>query len=347
MTTQELHINLDILIQKTNSNWNKSFLPQEKDFLLNREIIKFIKQRINPLSNNKKLSVFDVTKRTQDLNLLSKTVNLNIININQKEAIIELPFDYLYYIDSSINGVNKCNNINYNTISNTTYICKLKPVTIFNTLTELTITLVKNSQNIIIFDLNSLPVNYLPQDNIEDYKKVFIINNAINLILENKLKEHNIEFKFDTILQKFILKSKEEYSIIYTINDTNQTIENSTTTSIGNLIEKTFNVPIDIKDEEFKNDLSKSYLSSSNDEKIIAYLKNDNIILDKPISMIFTNATLTYFCKPQKIDLLLNYNSNFSDDILLEILDNTAKSIKGIISSDTYEKFSDQNILIE
>jgi len=30
MTTQELHIELDLLLQKVNSHWNQNLLPQEK-----------------------------------------------------------------------------------------------------------------------------------------------------------------------------------------------------------------------------------------------------------------------------------------------------------------------------
>jgi hypothetical protein len=349
MTTQELHIALDILLQKVNSNWNKNFLPQEKDLLINREVTKFIKQRINPRSNNKQLSVFDVLKRTQDLNnLIKNSYDLDVVHINEKEAYFELPFSYLSYINSEVKLRNSCStDTNNNSTTNTVYKVLLNPVKIFNTLTNLKIQLVRNTETITIFDLNNLPTDYLPQDNISDYKKTFIINNAINILLTEYFRNTNIEFTFNNLEQKFIFKSKENFSIIYTINSVIQNTPTSTSTSTGYNIDKYFTSPIRIVDEEYKSEINKSYLSSSSDDSITGYLESNRVIIVKPKNTVVSKVNLTYFCKPRKVDLLLNINSNFSNEILEEIIDNTAKTMKGIISSDTYEKFSNENLLIE
>jgi len=94
ITTQELHIALDLLLQKSNSHWNKNFLPQEKDWFLNQEIKKFIKQRLNPLSNDKRLGAFDTIKRVEDLNALQRTLIVYGAQL-AKDVNIPLPFDYL------------------------------------------------------------------------------------------------------------------------------------------------------------------------------------------------------------------------------------------------------------
>ena len=74
MTAQDLHIEIDLLLQKVNTHWNQNLLPQEKDLFLNREVTRFIKQRLNTLSNIKREALFDTVKRTVDLSsiLLNK-----------------------------------------------------------------------------------------------------------------------------------------------------------------------------------------------------------------------------------------------------------------------------------
>lgn len=49
MTAKEFHIALDIQCQKLNSNAYSNVLPEQKDWLLNESVLRFIKQRINPL----------------------------------------------------------------------------------------------------------------------------------------------------------------------------------------------------------------------------------------------------------------------------------------------------------
>ena len=75
MVTSELHVKLEELLQKVNSHWNPNFLPQEKDSFINAEILRFIKQRLSPLSNNKRQGIFDIIKRDQDLNSLLRTIS--------------------------------------------------------------------------------------------------------------------------------------------------------------------------------------------------------------------------------------------------------------------------------
>lgn len=346
MSTQELHIHLDLLLQKVNSNWNKNFLPQEKDVLINKEITKFIKQRINPLSNGKKLSVFDILKRTQDLNLLVKTVDVAIVNLNTKEATYQLPFDFLGYINSDVNITPTCDINTKVPVNKIKYFKSIKPVSIFNTLTAVTLKLIIGNQVTTLFDLATLPSDYLPQDNIQDYRKVFIINNAMNISILNHIPA-NIEYKYNNQSNLFEFKSSIPFTLIYSINSATQSINNITISDLGYAETSTLVSPVRISDEEFRSELNNSSLSSSKDETLIGYLRNDNVILPKVKNLVMNNGTLTYFCKPRKVDILLGNNSNFSDEILDEVISNTAQTIKGIISSDTYDKFAQENTLIE
>jgi len=43
----------------------------------------------------------------------------------------------------------------------------------------------------------------------------------------------------------------------------------------------------------------------------------------------------------------LNHNTDISDSALEEVIDNVARTLKGIISDDGYEKFIRENSLVE
>lgn len=345
MTTQELHIQLDILLQKVSSNWNKNFLPQEKDFFINREITKFIKQRLNPQSNSKGLSVFDTLKRIQDLNSLFRTVPRDIVT-NQKEAVFELPFDFLYCISNEVDVKNTCN-INNITFSNKTiYRSTIKPFQSNTPITEGILTITINSIVTQLFNLDDLPSQYIPQDNIQDYKKLFIYNNALLIMIKKNLPKE-VEFKYNNLTEVIEFKSNIDYTLNWTINTVIQPI-NKTNEIIKVVSDETSLVSnLEIIDEEFKTQIKLSSLSSSKGKKLKGILRQSDIIIQPAPSVIAKTSHITYICKPNKVDLLLECNSELPDSILDEVIANTAQTLKAVISSDTYEKYTRDNMLIE
>ena len=77
MTVKEMHIGIDMILQKVNSNVISSFEPEEKDWVLNEEVNRFIKQRLSILSNEKRLGFQDTQKRVDDLkNLITSKTSL-------------------------------------------------------------------------------------------------------------------------------------------------------------------------------------------------------------------------------------------------------------------------------
>lgn len=346
MTTQELHIQLELLLQKVNSHWNQNFLPQEKDLFINREVIKYIKQRINPLSNNKRLSIFDVLKRVQDLNPLIKTVTLDVVSINSKEDAVHLPFDFLYYINSEGNVTPRCEKNLSDEVDVLLYKKTFKSLTDLDGTTSFIVSITKDGTDTIVFDMSTLPTQYLPQDDIPDYKKVFILNNAIYNVLKLKLPDY-IEVKYNTYLKQFELRSYEDYVLTVTRNGSTYETASSTSSFKGNNQDNQLEAEIRVVDEEFKTVLKRSYLSKSTDESSIAYLRDTLLILPKNENVVHNKVNLTYICKPAKVDVLLDHNSDLPDVILDEIISNTAQTLKGVIASDSYEKFTQENMLIE
>lgn len=354
MTTQELHIQIDQLLQKVSSHWNSNFLPQEKDFYINREITKFIKQRLNPLSNSKRQSMFDTLKRIQDLNSLVETVELDIVNNNnQKEAEYQLPFDFLYYISSEAEVTPICKNKVLPVVSTSTYYKSIKPIGIFNTLTQFSIEIKALDTTLLHgFNNTNLPAGYLPVDALPDYKKLFIVNNAllndlVNWSARSIKDDTHIEVRYNNLYQTIEFRSKTNFNIEYKINTINQTVVNSSIISTSYQEIKTLPAEIIISDEEFKTPISNSSLSNSKGKRVIGFLRQDKVILSRNPNAVYSTVKLTYIKKPTKVDLLLSINSELPNEILDEVISNLVEQLKAIIASDTYEKYTQENMLIE
>ena len=345
-TTQELHIALDILLQKVSSNWNKNFLPQEKDFFINREILKFVKQRFNPRSNNKQSGAFDTKKRVQDTSVLYKTVPLQVINQNQEEAVVKLPFDFLFDISGEVKVSLLCDSTNLNTILKNTYYASIDTLKVINSVTEVVLNITIGSTVTQLFKLSELPNEYLPQDGIEDYRKVFIYNNALFLKAKSNLPK-DVEIYYNNDTNQIDFRSSVLFTLSYAVNTTSKEIQYSIE---GNTVFVNTNLKtatLRIVDEEFRTPVKKSYLSSSKDESIVGYIRDSEILLPTIKNVVIDKILLTYVCKPKVIDLLLGINSNLSDSTLDEVISNTAETIKAVIASDTYDKFKQDNLLIE
>ena len=89
MTVNDMHIAIDLELNKVNSNLYDIILPQEKDYFLNRAQERFIKQRYSPLSNAKGRGFEMSQKRIDDLR--------SLVIPNYYDKVYQLPtndFDY-------------------------------------------------------------------------------------------------------------------------------------------------------------------------------------------------------------------------------------------------------------
>jgi hypothetical protein len=90
MEVLQMHIAIDLELNKLNSNLYDNILPQEKDYFLNRAQERFIKQRYGAQSNNKGKGFEMSQKRIDDLK------NLLVPNYYDKAyRVAETDFDYL------------------------------------------------------------------------------------------------------------------------------------------------------------------------------------------------------------------------------------------------------------
>lgn len=341
MTTQELHIEIDLLLQKINSHWTQNLLPQEKDLFINREITRFINRHIDRLGNKKRTGIFDTIKRTTELAPLLKTRSLPVIyDTIKKEAKVLLPFDYLYYVSSEVSCCCSCVNAELETKGY--YTAEISPLKSINNFP-----LVIN-QGLYRFTIepSDIPSDYLIEDNIPAYKNNIMLTNALNLLLEQK-NTLDLEVKYNKQTNKFEFRSSSHFSIHYTDASGLRPVLTTLNSYKGYkaLKDSSFST-VDVIDEEFSRDIKSSYLSGAKDEKSLVILRDKELFYTFK-GVIADYVNLTYLKKPKKIDLLLQSNSELSDSTLEEILSDTAQRIMAIIGSDNYAKYVEEHSIIE
>lgn len=107
MDITEMHLNIDLELNKLNSNLYEIILPQEKDYFLNRAQERFIKTRYSSLSNPKKQGFEMSQKRIDDLrnllvpNYYDKCFQLPITDFDYTDKLkFYFPSDYLFLTSS-------------------------------------------------------------------------------------------------------------------------------------------------------------------------------------------------------------------------------------------------------
>ena len=159
-------------------------------------------------------------------------------------------------------------------------------------------------------------------------------------LLLRKKNNTLVEFTYDYQKNKYIARC----STFFTINDiqakliTYKRYEDFSDSLVAD---------VRIQDEESKNIVKKSYLTGSKDESCLGYLREKTVEFSITSGAIYGWCDLTYICKPTQINLSLQSSCNLTNEVMEEIVANTAQRLHGIIGTDNYEKYVRENILTE
>lgn len=114
MNALEMHIDVNLLSQKIASNVNRKFDPAEIDWILNREVGRFIKDRIK---TDKDSLGFEATEIDMDairtLVVNDITLPLRKKAVNDRSVFAWLPGDYSYLIDDYSQVISSCDRADY------------------------------------------------------------------------------------------------------------------------------------------------------------------------------------------------------------------------------------------
>ena len=327
--------------------------------LFNLTLNTFKNKKTDLFSNPKQVSLFDTQTSLDNLTSLIETEKLYPITNNEEGAIVLLPFNFYTWINASSVLAYDCAE---SVISTTNKIVKtskilynLKNINI-NDITsfKIDITYDKESDTSVItsniFDFTLLPVDYIAQDNVKDYIKSFVFIQALIKTIQLKLDVINkdrIYVKYDNLDEALILTT---VGTLTTTLATNIAAYNFVT-KVDFLpkieLKNTFITPITISDTEYEPFINNSRLSGGNVEELRAVRTNKQIKIKIPKSVKLSSITITYLRKPRQIDYLLGIGSDLPDEVINKVIADTVQLIKGIIATDSYDKFVKENILID
>lgn len=356
MTPQEIHIALDSELQKINSFSTKSLEAEEKDYFLNNEALKFIKQRTNSQSNPKGTGFQDTVKRLDDIQELVKSKKSQIQVNNQGESYITLPSDYLSYVTSSLYMKRDCidERVRKEEYKLYSIYCLLNiPSTTPDTYI---IKLIIDGQETILFNLSMLPDNYL-STTLDFVRQDFVLIDALKLIIPKELKKNNISYT-DLYWERkgkefnpfsFTLDTNtENVSIIIEVNNDVHTF-NSVETIIKSVPLKRLPLKraLRLVNAEFLPEILNSTLSQSTPHSPVSTIRTGELLIQVPDSVIADWVETSYICKPTPINLHLNSGFNLNDNTIKEIISSTARYIKAVINDPNYQSYAQENIITE
>jgi len=357
MTTTQLHLELDLLLQKINSHYNKNITPYEKDFFINSAIASYINTRINPNSNFKGIGFDGSVKRIEELNPLVVTKEIDVV-YGRDKLYYDLPLDYKGYVNSSICLFCSVKEPAQEIFSKFTTSIK-KFTTPFET-ESIKLTLIYGSRRYVIFDSSSLPSELLNRQDTYSLPTDFLLNNTIDTVINKNIKAiryaestglfKSLEYKYNTEKETFDFRADLDFSYVITRNGVNSSEIKSTQTTYQYIPTKsTLYAEGNLIERDYLRQALNNSLSSNNNQSIICNRDKNRVILYKNnLSKYYpTSVELTYIKQPTKVSAILDSNSELDDDTLREVLHIADRNIKGLLSMDSYEKTLNEYTLIE
>lgn len=344
MTPQEMHIGVNLYLQKINSKAVDSFEPEEIDWQLSVEQLKFIRQRTNPKSNLKRDGFEYNQKRYDDIRSLIVSSSIPMFIRNGVSMFGNLPADYFQLVNdrSLVDNLCKTSFQTYPTTQKTYYYCVIPMDQTYSFYADGI--LYKSSPVIDVVSDYPTVANQLV-----DQSTIFML---INVILELQIPNTQIYWQTWNNMyfsNSIIFVSEMSFpNMDWVSNSTTVTYTTST------IIFDTYQVSQDQR--EFPNRLTntevlfnilESSFATTEYRSPVSSLENRQIHVYHNQKFIVTQVNIDYIRKPPKISLSLNHPCILDDNCCDEIIMNTAKFLAGITSSSTYKEIINENLLQE
>ena len=359
MTIEEMHIAIDLELQKINTFTQKNILSQEKDWFLNNEVTKFIKQRTNPVSNMKRQGTDATVKRYEDLSDLTRRITLDVEMVSENVGKCILPSNYYGYITSKLSVHQLCENEEVKKESKNLYLCVV-PLSFSDTtvLSEYKrgIKQSSTSQLVTIYDIKDLPADYLKDVPINEQRFMLIksmkilMKEGIDKIPNPSSTSYSIYWEKygDTFYNNsfiIVCNAPIETFAITVNNATNYLAIKVNSYNIVNESSELW-AKTRLIEDEYQFEVEQSNLSESRPESPVIAIQQGVIHLDFPLGVISNRLQLLYISKPTILDLALKRNLNMKDTVSKEIVGNTIRFMKGVLVGD-YKTYVSENMLTQ
>lgn len=333
MYIKEMHIEVNQGVQKLAANLTRKIFPQEIDWILNKNIERFIKSHMKPKENGS----FEVTQLGMDAlrKLIVYGHPLPAYVASATRVYGNLPYLYSYLLSDNSTLVRKCAGVSFVTESRTLYLAVL-PIPLSTRTTPKYYTEVRVRLNgTTIFNITDESTaqqgSYTGYDSKDE---VFSVRSRV--IHSLNVSGHSVYWEqFGTLLapRRMILVSSTPIttaSIVVDGTETQallQTMQVQVRTSTGDT-----SVGVNRLTPVAKvNDLLRAAFWETQADSPLSHLSGATISVHTNESFIVTNVEVAYVRKARKVDLILGQDCELAEDFHQEICDLSVEYIKTMI----------------
>lgn len=352
MTIKEMHIEVNLSMQSIASNVKRKFYPEEIDWILNKNIDRFVKSKIQPEKIQTKQGTqlaggFQIDEINLDSlrTILELDYPLPIFKYSPEDSAVraQLPNNYLHLVEDSSVVVRDCEPVfkAVNFAENSEFIYSLKiDKTAKTSAPFYANTSVKLEPTNGSPAINIIPANIFPQS-LEDPSMIFTIQSVIkNYVNTQKPTKKLYWERYKSFYNPGCLLMVEASNIGPLKFATDSTV---ITAQIWNLTSYiTEPVKGVIKSNRLVRSATKSNLQDSAFNKSswlspISNIQNNILKIYHDSKFIVTQAVISYIRKPQVVSLSLGIGCDLPEDYHQSICDMTVEYMKQTISDPNYQ----------
>lgn len=353
VTIQQLHVILNNHLQELNSNVFQDLPSEVKDMFLYEELLEFIRDNSEELSNRLQEGFEDTQKRYDNLKPFKTTTTLPLFKRTSNSVYGVLPYNYMNRIKVDVEVFNNCNVTTINTTTTTYYkvAIPIKDDTqtpLYNGFKVIDATNVEN-----LFEASD---HYAPGIGLNSVKEKFLL---IQLMLEELKSSNGLEFYWEWYNGEFksqhlwvVGTSPIDVKVEYTnvaLTQTYTLAAEETTRTIYDLSSETNTkiYPSRLVRSEFLTNKLNSKFSKTFFYSPIIELEMDTIIIYHENSFIPKTVQLQYLRFPRVPYLSLNRNIEVSKSVADLIAKKAAQRIAATRGMTTYQGIARENMFNE
>lgn len=338
MNVQEMHIDVDIMTQKISSNLFRKFDPAEIDWLLNREVERFIKDRIK---EDKDSLGFEATEVDLDairtLVVNDQVLSVRKINPTDRTVFAWLPGDYSYLVDDFSIILQRCHWSEYQAATNFTttdeyiYTFPLNPSVLTEGPYYVNSNITLNSGTIIS---QSSGPGLLTPDELFTYRN-YLMNQLWSL------NSGNVTWfweRYGTFYKQNCIIAVSNAAQTGTNSITIDGVVINATQTIQPYVSAPIVMPANIDDQEptpnrlikgsARSNVLKSVFAKSRASSVVSSVDGNLLRAYHDTKFIVNSLIISYIRKPRKISLSLAQDCDLPEEFHSQIVDRLSVTVK-------------------
>lgn len=343
-----MHIDFDVKYQKIDSNNTDTFLPQEKDWLLNTAQLRFMRKHGKRNLNRIKEGGEDSFTRYEDFNELIKRVDLTAAIHQDGYVDSVLPYDFFDYRNGKVKSFYDCNGITSTTVTESKFLFYVNfddSVASPNKFVNFKLEYIRDYSGIpiitLLYNINNYNLNY--GNSFTSNEEKFSI---INHVLEVVNTEGKVEVRWENYgniykPNSFIFISNNSDIDAVRISYDAVILDEFDATYLYNSYEDNNNVVVKnnvalrlVETEDLYDALQHPYAKTIYNSPITT-LRQGQIQIYNNEKFIINSISIDYIRKPRLINLSLNQSCEISEsrhDVIVDFAVQLASAYTGSVN---------------